>query len=159
MDRRRQTYVSVIGQSAEDERITALGEELGELLATAGCVVVCGGMGGVMSAVARGVSRRGGVCLGILPELDRVNADPHLTYSICTGMGHARNLAVAASGDAVIALGGSWGTLSEIALARCADRPVVLLESWQVTPREGVPAGVLQAPTPAEAVRLALAGL
>ncbi len=158
MEQRRQIYVSVIGQSAEDARITALGEELGELLATAGCVVVCGGMGGVMSAVARGVARRGGVCLGILPELDRDDADPHLTYSICTGVGHARNLAVAASGDAVIALGGSWGTLSEIALARCAGRPVVLLDSWQVMPREGTPAGVLHASTPAEAVSLALSG-
>lgn len=156
---RRTTYVSVIGQSTAGPELAATAEELGGLLAAAGCVVVCGGMGGVMSAVARGVSRAGGTCLGILPELDRRAADPHLTYSICTGLGHARNLAVAASGDAVIAVGGSWGTLSEIGLARCAGRPVVLLGSWNVEPREGTADGIWQATTAAEAVRLALAAV
>ncbi len=149
-------YVSVIGQSTAGDRLVALGEELGERLANAGCIVVCGGMGGVMSAVARGVARAGGVCIGVLPELDRGAADPHLTFSICTGIGHARNLTVAASGDAVIALGGSWGTLSEIALARCAGRPVILLESWDVAPHEGQIDGVMRVSTPAEAVALAL---
>jgi uncharacterized protein (TIGR00725 family) len=152
-------YVSVIGQSVADDRIRGLGEELGERLAAAGCVVLCGGMGGVMSAVARGVARGEGVCIGILPELDRRAADPHLTYSVCTGIGHARNLTVAASGDVVIALGGSWGTLSEIALARCAGRTVVLLDSWDVRPQKGEPDGVLRASSPAEAVTLALRAL
>jgi uncharacterized protein (TIGR00725 family) len=136
--------------------VGGLGEELGERLAAAGCVVVCGGMGGVMSAVAHGVAHGGGVCIGVLPELDRRAADPHLTYSVCTGIGHARNLTVAASGDVVIALGGSWGTLSEIALARCAGRTVVLLDSWEVRPREGEPEGILRAASPTEAVELAL---
>jgi len=150
-------YVSVIGQSQTDARLDALGEELGERLAEAGVVVVCGGMGGVMSAVARGVSVGRGVCIGILPGLDRAAGDPHLTYSICTGLGHARNLAVAASGDAVIALGGQWGTLSEIGLARCSGRVVVLLESWSVTARDDGLEGVVTATTPAEAVAAALA--
>jgi uncharacterized protein (TIGR00725 family) len=149
-------YVSVIGQSVADARLVAAGEELGELLAAAGFVVVCGGMGGVMSAVSRGVARAGGVSIGILPALDRRDADPHLTYSICTGVGHARNLGVAASGDVVIALGGSWGTLSEIGLARCAGRPVILLDSWDVRARTGEPDGVVRTSSPAEAVELAL---
>jgi uncharacterized protein (TIGR00725 family) len=135
--------------------MTAMGEELGELLAERGFVVVCGGMGGVMSAVAAGVQRRGGTCIGILPGLNRGRADAALTYSICTGVGHGRNLAVAASGDVVIALGGAWGTLSEIALARCAGRTVILLDSWHIEPREGGLEGVLQAKTAAEAVSLA----
>ncbi len=149
-------YVSVVGQSICDEAMTAVGEELGELLAERGLVVICGGMGGVMSAVAAGVRRRDGVCIGILPGLDRSRADAALSYSVCTGVGHGRNLAVAASGDVVIALGGAWGTLSEIALARCAGRTVILLDSWRIEPRVGEPDGVLPAQTPLEAAELAV---
>jgi uncharacterized protein (TIGR00725 family) len=119
--------------------------------------VVNGGAAGVMEAVARGVRGCGGTCLGILPTLDRRDAAPDLTYSLLTGMGHARNLAVVASGDVVIALGGSWGTLSEIGLARSIGREVVLLESWTVTPAQGEPDGLHRAASPAEAVELALA--
>jgi uncharacterized protein (TIGR00725 family) len=157
MDPLRQRYVSVIGQSVCDAEMAALGEELGELLAQRGCVVVCGGMGGIMSAVARGVRRGDGVCIGILPTLDRAGADLELAYSICTGVGHARNLAVVASGDVVIALGGHWGTLSEIGLARSIGKGVILLRSWGLTPNEGELGGVVVAETPAQAVDLALA--
>jgi hypothetical protein len=150
-------YVSVIGQSECDAEMAALGEELGELLAQRGCVVVCGGMGGVMAAVSKGVRRGDGVCIGILPTLDRRDADRELSYSICTGVGHARNLAVVASGDAVIALGGHWGTLSEIGLARSIGKRVVLLQSWNLMPNEGELSGVVTARTPADAVELALA--
>ena len=97
------------------------------------------------------------MCIGILPEEDRRFAAPDLTYSVCSGIGHARNLSVVASGDAVIALGGAWGTLSEIGLARSIGRPVVLLQSWQVAPPSGDELdGVRRAQTPAEAVELAL---
>jgi len=157
MDGSQPRYVSVIGQSVCDAEMAALGEELGELLAQRGCVVVCGGMGGVMAAVARGVKRAGGVCIGVLSTLDRAAADPELTYSICTGIGHARNLAVVASGDAVIALGGQWGTLSEIGLARSIGKRVILLHSWSLTPNEGELDGLVRAETPADAVELALA--
>ena len=157
MDGSQPRYVSVIGQSVCDAEMAALGEELGELLAQRGCVVVCGGMGGVMAAVARGVKRAGGVCIGVLSTLDRAAADPELTYSICTGIGHARNLAVVASGDAVIALGGQWGTLSEIGLARSIGKRVILLHSWGLTPNEGELDGLVRAETPADAVELALA--
>ena len=124
-------YVSVIGASQCSAEIAAMGTELGELLARRGCVVVCGGMEGVMEAVARGVRRAGGTCIGILPTLDRRGAAPDLTYALCTGLGHARNLAVVASGDVVIALGGAWGTLSEIGLARSVGRQVIALHSLE----------------------------
>lgn len=155
MAEERPRYVSVIGQSECDQEMAAMGEELGRLLAERGCIVVCGGMGGVMAAVARGVKSAGGVCIGILPTLERTGADPDLTYSICTGMGHARNLAVAASGDVVIALGGQWGTLSEIGLARSVGRRVVLLRSWGITPNEGEAEGVMRAESPLDAIKLA----
>jgi uncharacterized protein (TIGR00725 family) len=151
-------YVSVIGASHATPELTAKAEGLGELLAARGCVVVCGGRGGVMDAVARGVKTMGGVSIGILPEADRRRAAPDLTYSVCSGIGHARNLSVVASGDVVIAVGGAWGTLSEIGLARSLGRPVILLDTWDVTPPEGGQLdGVRRAKTPAEAVELALA--
>jgi len=150
-------YVSVIGASRCTAELAARAEELGELLAERGCAVVCGGGDGVMEAVARGVKRRGGVTIGILPEADRHRAAPDLTYSVCSAMGHARNLSVVASGDVVIALGGAWGTLSEIALARSVGRHVILLDSWAMEPPEvGALDGVHRANTPAEAVELAL---
>ena len=151
------TYVSVIGGSSCSAEVAALGEQLGELLAERGCVVVNGGMAGVMEAVARGVRRGGGTCVGVLPGLDRRGAAPDLTLSLLTGLGHARNLAVVASGDVVIALGGSWGTLSEIGLARSIGREVVLRESWAVTPSEGPADGLHRAASAPEAVERALA--
>jgi len=154
----RPRYVSVIGASRADAALTAKAEELGELLAQAGFTVVCGGREGVMEAVARGMKRRGGVSIGILPEADRHRAAPDITYTVCTGIGHARNLSVVASGDVVIALGGAWGTLSEIGLARSLGRPVILLDTWHVEPPDGVTLdGVRRAVTPAEAVEFVLA--
>jgi uncharacterized protein (TIGR00725 family) len=154
-------YVSVIGASRATPELAAKAEELGELLAQRGLIVVCGGREGVMEAVSRGVKRGGGVSIGILPEDDRRRAAPDLTYTVCSAMGYARNLSVVASGDVVIAVGGAWGTLSEIALARNLGRTVVLLESWTVRPpgadpHQGEPDGLLRAGTPAEAVQLAL---
>ena len=149
-------YVSVIGASRATPEQAATAEELGELLAERGCVVVCGGRDGVMAAVARGVKRMGGVTIGILPEADRRRAAPDLTYTVCSAMGYARNLSVVASGDVVIAVGGAWGTLSEIGLARSIGRPVVLLDTWEMTPPQGGELdGVLRAASPAEAVELA----
>ena len=151
------SYVSVIGASRASAELTAKAEELGELLAQRGLVVVCGGREGVMEAAARGAKKGGGVSIGILPEADRHRAAPDLTYTVCSAIGHARNLSVVASGDVVIALGGAWGTLSEIGLARSLGRPVVLLDTWQIAPPAGGELeGVRRASTPAEAVELAL---
>jgi len=149
-------YVSVIGASRATPEVAARAEELGELLAERGFFVVCGGGRGVMEAVARGAKKKGGVSIGILPEADPRRAAPDLTYTVCSAMGYARNLSVVASGDVVIAVGGAWGTLSEIGLARSIGREVILLDTWEVTPPEsGQLDGVRRARTPAEAVELA----
>ncbi len=139
--------VSVIGSGAEWE---AAAEEVGRLLAEHGCTVVTGGLDEVMAAAHRGAKAAGGTTIAILPGEDRGAANRWADHVVVTGIGHARNLAVAASGDAVIVVGGGWGTLSEIALARRLGRPVVALE--------GAPAveGIERAATPAEAVELAL---
>jgi uncharacterized protein (TIGR00725 family) len=158
MEHRRQ--VAVIGKGSPDEELTLLAEEVGRRLAEAGAVVVCGGLTGVMEGVARGASTAGGTVIGIVPSSSPEQANEHCTYVVATGIGHARNLAVVSSGDAVIAIGGEWGTLSEIAFARELGRRVVALSSWTVTPGgqlEGGP-GIEVASSPAEAVELALAG-
>ena len=136
------TQVSVIGSGTEHE---GAAEEVGRLLAARGCVVVTGGLGEVMAAAHRGAKEAGGTTIAILPGERRTDANPWADHVVVTGVGHARNLAVAASGDAVIAVGGSWGTLAEIAFAMRLGRRVVVLGGPSV---EGVP----RAATPAEAV-------
>ena len=137
----------MIGSGSEHE---ARAEEVGRLLAERGCTVVTGGLDEVMAAAARGAKSAGGTTIGILPGESRSTANEWIDHAVVTGLGHARNFAVAASGDGVIAVGGSWGTLSEIAFAMRLDRPVVILEpGWQLE-------GVDRAGTPAEAVELVL---
>ena len=122
--------------------------EVGRLVAERGGTLVCGGRSGVMEAAARGAAEAGGVAIGILPDEDRRKANEFLSFSIATGTGHARHLAVVCSGDVVIAVGGEYGTLSEIGLARKVGRPVVALTSWDLgehvtvtsSPREAVEA-------------------
>ena len=131
----------------------AAAEEVGRLLAERGCSVVTGGLGEVMAAAHRGAKAAGGTTIAILPGETREAANPWADHVVVTGVGHARNLAVAASGDAVIAVGGSWGTIAEIALAVRLGRPVVILAGGPAV--EGVP----RAGSPAEAVNTALAAL
>jgi uncharacterized protein (TIGR00725 family) len=142
--------VSVIGSGVEHE---GRAEEVGRLLAERGCTVVCGGGGEVMAAAARGAKAAGGATIGILPGETRAGANEWLDHVVVTGIGHARNLAVVASGDAVIAVGGSWGTLAEIGFAMRLGRRVVILQPGHAVE------GVARASTPAEAVDRALAGL
>ena len=144
--------IAVVGSSRADRALYEVAEELGRRLAEAGCAVVCGGLGGVMEAVARGAHSAGGVTIGILPGESRREANPWIQHAIATGIGHARNLAVVASGDAVIAVGGEWGTASEISLARKLARPVVMLAEGPELRGEGV----VRAASAKEAVRLAL---
>ncbi len=130
---------------------------MGRLLAGRGAVVICGGGTGVMAAVAAGARSGGGVVVGIRPGDDRAGASPDLTAVVVTNMGEARNAAVVWSADAVIVVGGSWGTLSELALARRRGGvPVVSLHGWRVVDADGaeVP-GITHVDTPEEAVRLA----
>ncbi|HTG46688.1 MAG TPA: TIGR00725 family protein [Actinomycetota bacterium] len=125
-------YVAVIGASNATEWELATAEEVGRLLAEAGCVLVCGGLGGVMDAAARGCAAGGGASIGILPGDDRVGASRHLTVAVATGFGEARNVIVARSADAVIAVGGEFGTLSEIALGLKMGKPVIGVGTWEL---------------------------
>ena len=140
--------VSVVGSGVEHE---ANAEEVGRLLAERGVTVVTGGLGEVMAAAARGAKSAGGSTIGILPTENRARANEWIDHVVVTGIGHARNLAVVASGDAVIAVGGRYGTLAEIGLALALRRPVVVLEpGWEVE-------GTQRARTPSQAVEFALA--
>ena len=145
----RVPYVAVIGPSVSTEEESARAEEIGRLLADEGVVVVCGGLGGVMEAVARGAASAGGTVLGILPGADRSDANDHVTVALATGMGEMRNALVVRAADAVIAVGGAYGTLSEIAFALRTGVPVVGVGSWDLD-------DVIDAPDPAAAVALAL---
>jgi len=142
--------VAVIGSGAEHEERA---EEVGRRLAERGATVVTGGRGEVMAAASRGAKRGGRATIGIVPGESRAEANEWVDHVVVTGIGHARNLAVVASGDAVIAVGGRYGTLAEIGLALTLGRRVVVLEpGWEID-------GTLRAETPDEAVELALAGL
>jgi uncharacterized protein (TIGR00725 family) len=125
-------YISVVGSGTATGELYEEAREVGQLVAARGGTVVCGGRSGVMEAAARGATEAGGVAIGILPDEDREQANEFLSYSIATGMGHARNLAVVCSGDVVISVGGEYGTLSEMGLALKVGRPVVALESWDL---------------------------
>lgn len=144
-------YVAVCGASDARPDQREMAREVGRRLAEAGAIVLCGGLGGVMEAVAEGAAEVGGTVVGILPGADRAAANPHLTLVIATGLGEARNAVLTTAADAVIAIGGGWGTLSEIALARKRGRPVIALASWEL---EGVPRAV----SAEEAVRAAVGG-
>ena len=142
--------VAVIGSGTEHE---AHAEQVGRLLAERGATVVTGGLGSVMAAAARGAKSAGGMTIGILPGETRQAANEWIDHVVVTGVGHARNLAVVASGDAVIAVGGRWGTLAEIGFAHVLGRPVVTLApGWEL---DGVP----RASSPEEAVEFALSSL
>ncbi len=128
----RRRYVAVVGSGTATGELYERAREVGRLVAERGAVVVCGGLSGVMEATARGATETGGTAIGILPDEDRGRANAYLSYSVATGAGHARNLAVVCSGDVVIAVGGEYGTLSEIGLALKVGRPVVALGSWDL---------------------------
>lgn len=131
------------GEASPEEGATA--EAVGRLVARRGAVLVCGGLGGVMEAACRGARGEGGTTIGILPGLDRSAANPHVEVAIATGLGEARNALVVRASDVLIAVGGAYGTLSEIALALKAGKRVVGLESWAidgVRPAQGAEAAV-----------------
>jgi hypothetical protein len=148
----RMLYIAVSapgeGPHASEDVLHAA-RRVGELLAAEGAVVLCGGLGGAMAAVAGGVRAGGGVCVGLLPGSDRSQAAGELSLALATGLGQARNAVLVNAADAVIALGESPGTLSEIGHALRGERPVVTLSGWQID-------GTRAADNPADAVRLAL---
>jgi uncharacterized protein (TIGR00725 family) len=142
-------YVAVVGPGEASAKEIAQAEAVGELLAGRGAVVVCGGLGGVMEAVSRGAANAGGTVLGMLPGRDRAEANAHVTVAVATGMGEMRNTLVVRAADAVIAIGGAYGTLSEIAFALRTGVPVVGIGTWELD-------DVIDAPDPRAAVELAL---
>jgi uncharacterized protein (TIGR00725 family) len=138
-------YVAVAGAGRASVELERLAEEVGRRLAEAGATVVTGGLGGVMDAASRGAAAAGGQVIAIVPGESRAEATAHATAVVATGTGQARNLAIAATCDGMIAVGGEWGTLSEIGLAGKLGRPVVALAGWEVR-------GVDCAGDPADAV-------
>jgi uncharacterized protein (TIGR00725 family) len=153
-------YIAVVGPAEPDVETHALAVEVGRLIAERGAVVVCGGLGGVMEAAAQGASQAGGSSLGILPGADRAQANRYLTMAIATGLGELRNALVVRCSDAVLAVGGSWGTLSEVALAQRLGRPVVSLRGWSVLDSGGAAVtGIVAASSAAEAVEALIAAL
>jgi uncharacterized protein (TIGR00725 family) len=125
-------YVAVVGSGTASGEQYEQAREVGRLIAERDGIVVCGGLSGVMEAAARGATEAGGTAIGILPDEDRRRQNRYLSYSVATGVGQARNLTVVCSADVTISVGGGYGTLSEIGLARKVGRPVVVLEGWDL---------------------------
>jgi uncharacterized protein (TIGR00725 family) len=145
------------GEAGSDELAAA--EEVGAEVAAARAVLVCGGLGGVMEAACRGARSRGGMTVGLLPGLDRGEANGWVQVAVPTGLGEARNALIVRAADAIVAIGGAWGTLSEIALGLRAGRPVIGLGTWELA-RGGRPVeGIAAMDSPSEAVAEAIARL
>ena len=152
----KKTLIAVIGGGACTKEEARLAEEVGRELAKRGAVLVCGGLGGVMEAACRGADSAGGMTIGILPGESRQAANPYVQIPIVTGMGHARNVAVVKSAEAVIAIAGSYGTLSEIGHALQSGIPVIGLNTWSLSRGGQLDNAIILAQDPVEAVDKAL---
>lgn len=150
-------HVAVVGAGDAGPDDLAVAEDLGRELARAGAVVVCGGLGGVMEAVCRGARQLGGRTVGILPGSDRRHANPFVDVAVATGLGEARNLLVVRTADVVVAVGGEFGTLSEIAFALRLGTPVVGIGTWELAKRGHPVDAVVRAGSAAEAAGAAMA--
>jgi len=150
------TIIAVIGAGEPSAEEAGLAEEVGRELARRDVVLVCGGLGGTMEAACRGASSEGGMTVGILPGENPKMANPYVHIPIATGVGYARNVAVVKSAMAVIAIGGSYGTLSEIAYARQSNIPVIGLNTWTISRDNRQDDSIIRAQNPKEAVDKAL---
>ena len=153
----RVLHVAVVGSGSAERDQLILAEEVGRLLATRGAIVLCGGLGGVMEAACRGAKSVGGMTVGLLPGSDRREANAWVDVAIPTGLGEARNALVVRAADVLIAVGGEFGTLSEIALALKTEKPVVGIDTWELSRHGKLATQIVRAATPAEAVDRALA--
>ena len=149
-------YIGVIGAASCGKEIRDIAFETGKEIAAQNAVLVCGGMGGVMEEACRGAKEAGGVSIGILPGNDRLYGNPYMTYSVVSGVGEARNSMVVKSSEALIAIDGSFGTLTEIAFALKWGKPVAGIGTWKMEDGEGRQAPVKLFDNPAEAVRWAI---
>ncbi len=152
-------FVAVIGGGDPSPAECRLAEEVGRHLARNGVTLVCGGLGGVMAAACRGAREEGGTTVGILPGDNRRAANPYVQIPIVTGLGHARNVIVVKSSQAVIAVGGSYGTLSEISHALQNGIPVIGLNTWSLARNDKPDNAIIPAQDGADAVRKALAAI
>lgn len=150
-------FLAVIGSAACERDVADQARAVGREIAARGAVLICGGRGGVMAAACEGAREGGGLTVGILPGTDRSEANRYVDIPIATGLGQARNALVVCAADAVIAVSGGYGTLSEIGLALKMGRPVVGLGTWELHHGAEPVATIVQASTPAEAVEKAVA--
>ena len=152
----KKKIVAVIGGRQPSPEEAKLAEQVGRELARRGAILVCGGLGGVMEAACKGASSEGGMTIGVLPGDSRQAANPYVQIPIVTGMGNARNVAVVKSAQAVIAIGGSYGTLSEIGHALQSGIPVIGLNTWSLSRNGRQDDAIIPAQSPTEAVNKAL---
>lgn len=150
-------YIAVVGGAECDDETAALAYEVGRLLAEAKAILVCGGLGGVMEAASRGAREAGGVTVGILPDNDRTHANRYLDIALATGTGEARNTLIVRAADAVVAVGGEFGTLSEISFALKIGKPVVGIRTWELAKDGEFVDAIERAASAAEAVDRVLA--
>lgn len=144
--------VGVIGAGRADAELTKLAEDVGRLLAKKGIIIITGGLGGVMEAACRGASLENGITIGILPTLSKEDANPYVKIPIPTGLGEMRNALIVRASDALIAIGGEYGTLSEIAFALKTGKKVVGLKTWDIK-------GITKVYSPEEAVNIILTSI
>lgn len=149
-------FIAVIGGSQPSAKEARLAEAVGCELAKRGAVLICGGLGGAMEAACKGASSEGGVTVGILPGDSRDTANPYVQIPIVTGIGYARNMAVVKSAQAVIAVGGNYGTLSEISYALSNNIPVIGLKTWSLSRNGRQDNSIIVVQSPTEAVIKAL---
>ncbi|VAX31614.1 hypothetical protein MNBD_NITROSPIRAE03-1843 [hydrothermal vent metagenome] len=138
--------IAVIGGRRVKKGLLLMAEDVGRLIAERGAVLLCGGLGGIMEASAKGAKGAGGLTLGVLPQDDKGHANPFIDVPVATGLGIGRNVIIARTADALVAIGGQYGTLSEIAFSLQLKKPVVGIETWDID-------GVIRAETPEDAVR------
>ena len=148
MERKKVLQVAVVGGGEQDGEILSIAREVGSVIARLGAVVVCGGLGGVMEAVARGAKLHDGTTVGILPSYAHDESNPFIDITIPTGLGHARNILVASAGDVVVALPGSHGTRAEVSIALILGRSVFGIRAWGEIP------GVQQLRNPSDLLKL-----
>ena len=144
----KRNIIGVIGAGDADAATLQIAEEVGRLVARNGFALDCGGLGGVMEATARGAKAEGGITVGILPRAERKEANPYIDIPVATGFGEGRNVVIVRTADLFIAIGGRYGTLSEIALALKMKKPVIGITSWEIP-------GVIKAETPRDALEKA----
>ena len=149
MEIKKKIRIGVIGGASPDAKHLKAAFQVGQLIAEKGAILVCGGLGGVMEAAARGVKKAGGLSVGILPGNSPQDANPHIDLAIATGLGYSRNSLVVMNSDVLIAIDGEYGTLSEIAYGRVHGKKIIGIDTWDIT-------GVAKADSPEQAIDLTL---